>query len=106
LFTFQEGRNAAALEIAEQYVHAFGNLARTNNTILLPSNTGDMSSMIASALAIYGNLQSKDRQGFLSSSTPVIESSSSSPVSNDSKSTVDSSVKRHIKKTTTEKDPQ
>jgi hypothetical protein len=44
-----------------------------------------MSSMIASALAIYSNLQSKDRQGFLSqpttkaqtppSSTPKIESS-------------------------------
>jgi hypothetical protein len=101
LFAFlQEGRNAAALEIAEQYVHAFGNLARTNNTILLPSNTGDMSSMIASALAIYGNLQSKDRQGFLSttSKTPVIQSS---PLPS---SSTDPSAIRHAKKPTTEKD--
>ncbi|CAF0991663.1 unnamed protein product [Didymodactylos carnosus] len=80
----EEGRNAASLQIAEQYVHAFGNLARTNNTILLPANTGDMSSMIASALAIYNNLHSKDRQGFLThtndrtelSATPAIDVSS------------------------------
>jgi regulator of protease activity HflC (stomatin/prohibitin superfamily) len=108
----EEGRNAASLEIAEQYVHAFGNLARTNNTILLPTNTGDMSSMIASALAIYSNLQSKDRQGFLSqpttttsqtspSSTPMIESS---PLPNGSKPTSDLSAIRRAKKPTTEKD--
>jgi hypothetical protein len=111
-FFSQEGRNAASLEIAEQYVHAFGNLARTNNTILLPTNTGDMSSMIASALAIYSNLQSKDRQGFLSqpttttsqtspSSTPMIESS---PLPNGSKPTSDLSAIRRAKKPTTEKD--
>lgn len=77
----EEGRNAASLEIAEQYVHAFGNLAKTNNTILLPTNTGDMSSMVASALSIYNNLQqSKDNKGFLSKSTvPVIESAASPP---------------------------
>ena len=84
----EEGRNAAALEIAEQYVHAFGNLARTNNTILLPSNTGDMSSMIASALSIYSNLQAKERQGFLSSpsspvASPQTESSHVSKTSTD-----------------------
>ncbi len=62
-----------------------------------------MSSMIASALAIYGNLQSKDRQGFLSSTsqTPIIESS---PLSNDSKPTNDPSTIRRVKKSTTEKD--
>jgi len=104
----EEGRNAASLEIAEQYVRAFGNLARTNNTILLPSNTGDMSSMIASALAIYSNLQSKERQGFLSqptttttSQTPMIESS---PHPTGSKPTHDVSAIRNTKKSTTEKD--
>ncbi|CAF1648942.1 unnamed protein product [Rotaria magnacalcarata] len=70
----EQGRNAASFQIAEQYVHAFGNLARTNNTILLPTNTGDMSSMVASALSIYKNLQTKDLQSFTSRS-PAIESS-------------------------------
>ncbi|CAF1041139.1 unnamed protein product [Adineta ricciae] len=85
----EEGRNAASLQIAEQYVHAFGNLARTNNTILLPSNTGDMSSMVASALSIYNNLQSKDRQGFLTQSAPSIPSSPSTPQPADTKLTGD-----------------
>ncbi len=36
-----------ALNIAQQYVDAFSKLARTNNTILLPSNLGDPASMVA-----------------------------------------------------------
>ncbi|CAF2740971.1 unnamed protein product [Rotaria sp. Silwood2] len=99
----EEGRNAASLQIAEQYVHAFGNLARTNNTIILPSNAGDMSSMVASALAIYNNLQSKDRQGFLSQPTST---SSSSPVIESSSISTDLPPVRRAKKPTTEKDTQ
>ena len=41
------GSNAAALAVAEKYVSAFQDLARTNNTLILPSNTGDVSSMVA-----------------------------------------------------------
>ncbi|UJR15143.1 hypothetical protein I4U23_002108 [Adineta vaga] len=105
----EEGRNAASLQIAEQYVHAFGNLARTNNTILLPSNTGDMASMVASALSIYSNLQTKDRQGFLSQSTSS-SSSSSAPTNQsisppiDAKVTDDTSTVRRAKKAINEKD--
>ena len=39
--------NAVSMNVAEQYVSAFGNLAKTNNTVILPSNTGDVSSMVA-----------------------------------------------------------
>jgi hypothetical protein len=41
------GSNAAALAVAEKYVTAFQSLARTNNTLILPANTGDVSSMVA-----------------------------------------------------------
>lgn len=44
------GSNAAALAVAEKYVTAFGNLARTNNTLILPSNTGDVSSMVTQVM--------------------------------------------------------
>ena len=44
------GSNAAALAVAEKYVSAFQDLARTNNTLILPSNTGDVSSMVAQVL--------------------------------------------------------
>lgn len=51
------GSNAAALAVAEKYVSAFQDLARTNNTLILPSNTGDVSSMVAQAMTIYKQLQ-------------------------------------------------
>lgn len=34
----QPGNQAASLLIAESYVQAFGNLAKTGNTLILPSN--------------------------------------------------------------------
>ncbi|XP_055308430.1 stomatin-like protein 2, mitochondrial [Sitodiplosis mosellana] len=47
------GSNAASLTIAEQYVNAFNQLARTNNTLILPSNAGDISSLVGQAMSIY-----------------------------------------------------
>ncbi|OCT98946.1 hypothetical protein XELAEV_18011177mg [Xenopus laevis] len=54
--TQQNGNAAASLTVAEQYVSAFSNLAKESNTILLPSNTGDITSMVAQAMGIYGKL--------------------------------------------------
>ena len=46
--------NAASLAIAEQYIEAFSKLAKTNNTLLLPEKTGDISSMVAQVcMAMY-----------------------------------------------------
>jgi len=53
----QQGSSAASLQVAEQYVNAFGNLAKEGNTILLPSNAGDVSSMVAQAVSIYSNMK-------------------------------------------------
>ena len=47
------GSDAAALRLAERYVSAFGSLARSSTTMLLPSAAGDASAMVASALGIY-----------------------------------------------------
>lgn len=49
-----DGKNAATLTVAEQYVRAFDKLARTNNTLILPSNAGDISSIVGQAMSIYG----------------------------------------------------
>ncbi len=46
------GIDAVNLKIAEQYVSAFGNLAKTGNTLIVPANLSDMSALIASALSI------------------------------------------------------
>jgi regulator of protease activity HflC (stomatin/prohibitin superfamily) len=46
------GPDAVNLKVAEQYVNAFANLAKTNNSVIVPANMGDLSSLIASALQV------------------------------------------------------
>ena len=46
------GMEAVNLKVAEQYVAAFGNIAKQGNTLIVPGNLSEMSSMIASALTI------------------------------------------------------
>ena len=45
------GMQAVNLRVAEQYVLQFGNLARTNNTLILPSNVADIASIIGTAMS-------------------------------------------------------
>lgn len=49
----QDGKNAASLSIAEQYVRAFNKLAKTNNTMILPSNPADVPNIVAQVCCIY-----------------------------------------------------
>ncbi|MBI2688680.1 MAG: paraslipin [Acidobacteria bacterium] len=46
------GRDAVQLRIAEQWITEFGKLARSNNTMIVPANLTDLSSIIASATGI------------------------------------------------------
>jgi regulator of protease activity HflC (stomatin/prohibitin superfamily) len=46
------GMEAVNLRVAERYVDAFGNLAKTNNTLIVPANLADVSSLIASAMTV------------------------------------------------------
>jgi len=46
------GEAAMNLKVAEQYVSAFGQLAKTNNSLIVPANVGEMSSLIATALQV------------------------------------------------------
>lgn len=57
--TEKHGVNAASLNVAELYVAAFSNLAKRGNTIILPSDTGDVSKMVTQAMAIYQTLAQK-----------------------------------------------
>ncbi len=42
------GEQAVNLRVAEQYIKEFGNLAKKNNTVIIPSNLGDIGGMVAS----------------------------------------------------------
>jgi regulator of protease activity HflC (stomatin/prohibitin superfamily) len=46
------GSDAVNLKVAEQYVSAFAQLARTNNSIIIPANMGDIGGLIATALQV------------------------------------------------------
>ena len=54
------GINAVNLRIAEQYVNEFGNLAKTNNTIILPSNLTDLAGMVSTVTSV---LKDQTKQG-------------------------------------------
>ena len=45
--------DAASLNVAELYVDAFQQLAKTNNTLILPANAGDVTSMVGQAMTMY-----------------------------------------------------
>lgn len=46
------GDTAVNLKVAEQYIEAFANLAKTNNTLIVPSNLSDVSGMVGSIMQI------------------------------------------------------
>ena len=49
------GEMAANLRVAEKYIAEFGNLAKENNTMIIPANMGDISSMVATVMSVLGH---------------------------------------------------
>jgi regulator of protease activity HflC (stomatin/prohibitin superfamily) len=46
------GMDAANLKVAQQYVEAFANLAKTTNTVILPANVADVAGVVATAMTV------------------------------------------------------
>lgn len=46
------GKDAVNLRIAEQYITEFGNLAKTNNTMIIPSNLSDIAGVVKTLTAV------------------------------------------------------
>ena len=46
------GMQAVNLRVAEEYIAQFGNLARTTNTLILPTNVADVAGLIATAMSV------------------------------------------------------
>ena len=51
------GADAVNLKVAEQYVGAFANLAKTGNSLIVPATMSDMGGLIASALQVVKSQQ-------------------------------------------------
>lgn len=54
------GLEAAKLQVAKDYVHEFGKLAKETNTLIIPTNVQDLSGMVATAMSVFERIKSKD----------------------------------------------
>ncbi|MFC1770722.1 SPFH domain-containing protein [Candidatus Margulisiibacteriota bacterium] len=48
----KKGMEAVNLRVAEKYILEFGNLAKKNNTMIIPSNMADLASLVATASSV------------------------------------------------------
>lgn len=55
------GMQAANLKVAELYVAAFGNLAKTGNTLIVPSNLTDVATMVAGAMTVLDKAKTAEK---------------------------------------------
>jgi len=53
------GLDAVNLRVAEQYINEFGKLASENNTMIIPSNLADISSIVATATQVFDKSKNK-----------------------------------------------
>ena len=53
------GLEAVNLKVAEQYIHAFANIAQKGNTMLLPANAADVAGMVATAMNVIKQTQAQ-----------------------------------------------
>ena len=53
------GEQAANLEVAKQYVKEFGNLAKENNTLIIPGDVSNVASMVATAMSVIDKTKKK-----------------------------------------------
>lgn len=52
----EAAQGAVSLSVAEKYVDAFGKLAKESTAVVVPGNVGDIGSMIATGLSVYGKV--------------------------------------------------
>ena len=55
----ENGVEAVNLRVAEQYLNEFGKLAKENNTMIIPQNMADVSSVIGTAMSVIENTKKK-----------------------------------------------
>ena len=55
------GEQAVQLKVAEKAIDAYGNLAKTNNTMIVPGNMTEVAALIGSAMAVVKGVQAGSR---------------------------------------------
>jgi len=57
----ENGLNAVNLRVAEQYLLGFANMAKMNNTIVLPANLTDVAGIVATATSMFSEIKDKQK---------------------------------------------
>ena len=55
------GAQAANLKIAELYISAFAHLAKTNNTMIVPTNVADIAGVVATAMSVLDQTKARPK---------------------------------------------
>lgn len=56
------GQGAANLRVAEQYMTEFGKLAKTSNTLVIPSNASDLAGMVTTAMSAFEKMKESTKE--------------------------------------------
>jgi regulator of protease activity HflC (stomatin/prohibitin superfamily) len=80
-----DGLDAASLNVAEQYIKAFGQLARSSSTLILPKDAGNVSSMVGQAMQIYKTISNNTTIGKVGQNIPSSSEYYSDAEDNDSR---------------------
>ncbi|KAJ2367380.1 Stomatin [Coemansia sp. RSA 2611] len=56
------GELAAGLHVAQQYVEAFGKIAKESNTIVVPAAANDVSAMVAQAMSVFSSVSANQKK--------------------------------------------
>ncbi|KAJ2742985.1 Stomatin [Coemansia sp. BCRC 34301] len=56
------GELAASLQVAQQYVDAFGNIAKQANTIVVPASANDVAGMVSQAMAVFSTVTANQKR--------------------------------------------
>ena len=91
----ESAQGAVSLSVAEKYVDAFGKLAKEGTAVVVPGNVGDIGSMIASAMAVYGKVGDAQAKTM---AAKALQSSSASPTVNDQSSETFESPNEEMKR--------
>lgn len=57
------GENAVQFQLAQKYIEALASMAKTNNTMIVPANVADISSMLAQATSVVSQIGAKTAGG-------------------------------------------
>ena len=68
----QGGMNAVNLRVAEQYLAEFGKLAKTNNTMIIPTDLADISGVVGSITSVMQRMKEEPRMDTTTSLKKVI----------------------------------